>query len=610
MTTSFSEYGAASPDLLDIDGLCNFNEDRVKAITAKECHAMLDASHSSKVAKIGCSPNPPLRALSTNLSIQVPTLYLGSRSMDVGKFKERKKDSRFKPSLFSSMVPATECVRRPSLLSRHSLPAATHLRTPSPAGPSPQLPPTPLDLGSYSSEKSAIDVWPGLHWHPETYRVAKKAQEGLIAGRQPVLAEGCLSGSYMMRAPSRRLCAVFKPTDEEPSGPNNPRKDNLFGELSTPVKGRVAAGGGAVRECIAWLLDKENRAAVPPTSMATALSPFFNGKHPKHGSLQVYMRHECSAEDVGPSLFPLRDVQEIAILDIRLLNQDRHCGNILVSETSNLEECLPSVECRSETSNLEECLPCLKYHSDYSRSTRDGSFLSSTKDGPGDSAVITSNGDEIMDEFESSAASPWSVLSSICPSKSFSSPLPSSTVRSPVRTERCVSGVDDAMHSDAGDGIRLIPIDHGFCLPHPRSMLDTDLAWLQWPQSNIPLDASQCSYVASLDPEQDIKHIQEVLGDLAPPQEYLMSIFIGTTLLQKGVEKGLTLYDIGCLMTRNGDPDKPSKLEWAVEMTAASKKRGENNLSVENCDASYKQALDTAISTIVHEVCVIKGLCK
>ncbi len=597
MTTSSSEYGTAvSPDLLDIDGLCNFNEDRVKAIATKVHHAMLDASHSSKVAKIGCPPNFPLR-LPMNLSIEVPMVHLENRSMDEEKFKERKKDSRFKPSLFSSMVPATECVRRPSLLLRRSLLAATHLRTPSPGGPSPQLPPTPSDLGSYSSEKSAIDVWPGLYWHPETYRVAKKAQEGLIAGKRPVLAEGCLSGSYMMRAPSRRLCAVFKPTDEEPSGPNNPRKNNLFGEFSTPVKGRVAAGGGAVRECIAWLLDKDNRAAVPPTSMATALSPFFNGEHPKHGSLQVYIRHDCSAEDVGPSLFSLRDVQEIAILDIRLLNQDRHCGNILVSETSNLEECLPCMECRS----------------DFPRSTKDGScFLASTqstKDGSCYSAA-NSNGNEIMNEFESSAESPWSVLSSIRPPKPFSSPLPSSTVRTPVRTRRCVSGIDDAMHSDAGDGIRLIPIDHGFCLPHPRSMLDTELAWLQWPQSNVPLDASQCSYVASLDPEQDIKHIQEVLGDLAPPQEYLMSIFIGTTLLQKGVEKGLSLYDIGCLVTRNGDLAKPSKLEWAVEMATANKRVGENSLSVENCDASCKQALDTAISTIVHEACVIKGLCK
>ncbi len=91
-----------------------------------------------------------------------------------------------------------------------------------------------------------------------------------------------------------------------------------------------------------------------------------------------------------------------------------------------------------------------------------------------------------------------------------------------------------------------------------------------------------------------------------------MSIYIGTTLLQKGVQMGLSLYDIGCLMTRNGDPDKPSKLEWAVETAAADKKVGQkcSSLSVENCGAPFKQALDTAVDRIVHEVCVSKGICK
>jgi hypothetical protein len=41
----------------------------------------------------------------------------------------------------------------------------------------------------------------------------------------------------------------------------------------------------------------------------------------KTGSLQVYVHHDCSAEDLGPSLFALDDVHCIAMLDIRLCNQ-------------------------------------------------------------------------------------------------------------------------------------------------------------------------------------------------------------------------------------------------------------------------------------------------
>ncbi len=580
--TSYAECDCTSPTPAGLNGLC-MDDGRVRDIV-ETAHPLLDVSHSSK-GVINSPPDISSRTLPTNLSIQVPkaSKCIVNRSMNEGKRGEREKKLRFLPSLFLSMVPTREYPRRPSLLLYNSAPAATHLRTPSPCGPSPQLPPTPVQLSSFLSVVNQIDVWPGQYWHMDTYKVAMKAQAGLVAGKRPILAESCLSGSYLMRTPSSRLCAVFKPTDEEPSCPNNPKINMMFGEFNCPVKGRVDPGGGAVRECIAWLLDKENRAAVPPTSMATASSPFFQGEHPKDGSLQVYMRHECSAEDIGPSLFPLRDVQEIALLDIRLLNQDRHCGNILVSEIINLEEkgCSPCVECDADSGS--------------------GNSVRSP-------SMVDSDGDEIMVESGPCTSSPSSAQSR---QSMFSSPLPSYTVDNPVpNTRRSASSDDIQKDSKAGVGMRLIPIDHGFCLPNPRSMLDTDLCWLQWPQSHIPLDASQRSYVSSLDPEQDIKLIQDVLGHLAPAQEYLMNIYIGTTLLQKGVEMGLSLYDIGCLMTRNGDPDKPSKLEWAVEMASADKKAGQAKMSIEDCGIPFKQALDTAIDKIVHEVRVTQVMCK
>eukprot|EP00948_MAST-09A_sp_MAST-9A-sp1_P002395 g2395.t1 len=57
----------------------------------------------------------------------------------------------------------------------------------------------------------------------------------------------------------------------------------------------------------------------------------------KVGSLQLYVPHECSAEDVGRSvnnLFPEHEVHKIGILDLHLLNLDRHEGNILVHTSS------------------------------------------------------------------------------------------------------------------------------------------------------------------------------------------------------------------------------------------------------------------------------------
>jgi len=52
----------------------------------------------------------------------------------------------------------------------------------------------------------------------------------------------------------------------------------------------------------------------------------------KYGALQAYKEHFASAEDVGNSQFVVDDVHKIGILDIRLLNLDRHLGNLLVAK--------------------------------------------------------------------------------------------------------------------------------------------------------------------------------------------------------------------------------------------------------------------------------------
>mmetsp|Transcript_11535 Transcript_11535/g.22115 ORF Transcript_11535/g.22115 Transcript_11535/m.22115 type:complete len:554 (-) Transcript_11535:227-1888(-) len=55
----------------------------------------------------------------------------------------------------------------------------------------------------------------------------------------------------------------------------------------------------------------------------------------KYGSLQSYVPHIGDCEDRGPAYFlkfSAEDVHRIGVLDIRLLNLDRHLGNILVTE--------------------------------------------------------------------------------------------------------------------------------------------------------------------------------------------------------------------------------------------------------------------------------------
>lgn len=49
----------------------------------------------------------------------------------------------------------------------------------------------------------------------------------------------------------------------------------------------------------------------------------------KWGSLQEFVHHEDSCENFGSSVIPTDEVHKIGILDIRLVNQDRHFANIL-----------------------------------------------------------------------------------------------------------------------------------------------------------------------------------------------------------------------------------------------------------------------------------------
>lgn len=99
---------------------------------------------------------------------------------------------------------------------------------------------------------------------------------------------------------------------------------------------------------------------------------------------------------------------------------------------------------------------------------------------------------------------------------------------------------------DEGGQIRLIPIDHGYCLPY--SFEDCTFDWLYWPQARQPYSPETINYINSLDAEKDIELLKFHGWDIPP--ECARVLRISTMLLKKGVERGLTPFDIGCIMCR------------------------------------------------------------
>lgn len=139
-----------------------------------------------------------------------------------------------------------------------------------------------------------------------------------------------MGGSYFVKDKDGSVLGVFKPCDEEPMAPNNPKAlQGRFGESS--IKKGLRSGEGAAREVAAYQLDREadGLAGVPPTVLCR-LSTTGRGADLRDGSYQLFVPSEGAASDYSPHTMDTNHLQAVAALDMRLLNVDRHDGNLLV----------------------------------------------------------------------------------------------------------------------------------------------------------------------------------------------------------------------------------------------------------------------------------------
>jgi len=150
------------------------------------------------------------------------------------------------------------------------------------------------------------------------------ASKGLIF-YEPHLIESGDGGAYLLRSETNQLLAIFKPFDEDPFSDRNPKsEENKTWKHSTHQRGMSAH-----REVAAYLLDHQRKAGVPLTLLVRLKCSRW-GSEGKIGSLQKYEKHDHDSWELGPSLYDVDEVQRIALLDMRIINSDRHGGNILV----------------------------------------------------------------------------------------------------------------------------------------------------------------------------------------------------------------------------------------------------------------------------------------
>jgi len=128
-----------------------------------------------------------------------------------------------------------------------------------------------------------------------------------------------VGGTYFVYV-NNNIISVFKPLDEEPGAPSNPK--NM---VVNPI---LPWGKGALREVAAYAIDN-SFSGVPETY-------FVETKNSegilKKGSLQKFIPNDGDCSDLGANSFTVDDVHRIGVFDIRTLNMDRNDENILVQK--------------------------------------------------------------------------------------------------------------------------------------------------------------------------------------------------------------------------------------------------------------------------------------
>ncbi|KAJ7943287.1 Phosphatidylinositol 4-kinase [Quillaja saponaria] len=206
----------------------------------------------------------------------------------------------------------------------------------------PCLSPTGRDI-HHRDQSGPIEIIGQSNRFARMKQLVKDIVKGIKMGIDPLPVDSGLGGAYYFRNVRSESVAIVKPTDEEPFAPNNP-KGFVGKALGQPgLKRSVRVGETGFREVAAYLLDYDHFANVPPTALVKITHSIFNvndgvngNKPPKKklvskiASFQQYIQHNFDASDYGTSSFPVAAVHRIGILDIRILNTDRHAGNLLV----------------------------------------------------------------------------------------------------------------------------------------------------------------------------------------------------------------------------------------------------------------------------------------
>ena len=127
-------------------------------------------------------------------------------------------------------------------------------------------------------------------------------------------------------------------------------------------------------------------------------------------------------------------------------------------------------------------------------------------------------------------------------------------------------------------GWKLVPIDHGYCLP--STFQDLSFEWLYWPQAQAPFDEQTLKYIESMDSNKDLAVLAS--HGLMLRAECERVLHVCTMLLKKGAARGMTPFEIGSVMCREALTMSPIEKLDKLALTQAAAEFGVDRSEVTN----------------------------
>ena len=369
------------------------------------------------------------------------------------------------------------------------------------------------EIFSYQKDFS-LEIYGTFPCSSSLKRIIEDSIIGFTKGLKPKLLEDGTSGVYQIRNSDKETIAIFKPIDEEPNTPNNPKGYiNQFGSES--FRQGILSGEATIREEATYLLDSFNskkkikmKFDVPATTFVELCHKSFKGISEelklmqdeekiirggiiqaflfenlrsnkkgikggiddfysnsfkynyipkKYGTFQKFIKSDGVMADYSYSLITVEEAHKIMILDFRILNCDRNDENILLIKKHNK---------KSENKKV---------------------FY------------------------------------------------------------------------------KLVPIDHAYSFPSCLEIGDFDLCWMSWSQAEKPFTEDEKKYIDSIDILEDMKNLNQYIFLRPECWKYFR---ISNTVLKVCTKYNLTPFEIGSLLYHSDyDYKTPSKIKLVIEKT-------------------------------------------